>query len=250
MELMPAIDLRDGRCVRLLQGRFDAETHYAGDPLALLRAYRELGAAWLHVVDLDGAREGVPGNAALIGRLAAESGIALQAGGGIRSEAALEALLSQGVARAVLGSHAVANPVLLRRWLGRLGPERIVLALDVRHDSSGRPALTTHGWRQAASRTLWDLLEDPHEGFGGSELRHVLCTDVERDGTLSGPNLELYSAAVTRYPHLAWQASGGVRDAADLHALERIGVAAAVSGRALLEHRLHPEELAPFLPNA
>jgi phosphoribosylformimino-5-aminoimidazole carboxamide ribotide isomerase len=250
MELMPAIDLRGGRCVRLLQGRFDAETSYPEDPLALLRTYRDLGAAWLHVVDLDGAREGVPGNAATITRLAAESGIALQAGGGIRSAAALEALLAQGVTRAVIGSHAIAQPAELRRWLERLGPERIVLALDVRHDAAGRPMLTTHGWRQSAARTLWEILEDPRHGFGGSELRHVLCTDVERDGALTGPNLALYAAAVARCPGVRWQASGGVRDAADLHALDRLGVAVAVSGRALLEHRLRREELAPFLPNA
>jgi phosphoribosylformimino-5-aminoimidazole carboxamide ribotide isomerase len=250
MELMPAIDLRGGRCVRLLQGRFDAETSYPEDPLDLLRTYRDLGAAWLHVVDLDGAREGFPGNTATIARLAAEPGIALQVGGGVRSTAALEALLAQGVRRVVIGSHAIAQPVELRRWLERLGPERIVVALDVRHDAAGRPMLTTHGWRQPATRTPWEILEDPREGFGGSDLRHVLCTDVERDGALTGPNLALYSAAVARRSDIRWQASGGVRDAEDLHALDRLGIAAAVSGRALLEHRLRREELAPFLPSA
>ena len=247
---MPAIDLRGGRCVRLAQGRFDAETLYPDEPLNLLKRYRALGAAWLHVVDLDGARDGVPAHAAEIAFLAAESGIALQVGGGIRTVETLETLLEHGAARAVIGSLAVTQPWELRRWLDRHGPERIVLALDVRHDASGRPLLLTRGWQQTSARDLWEILEDPDDGYGGSALRHVLCTDVERDGLLGGPNLALYAAAVARFPGIAWQASGGVRDATDLAALAATGVGAVVSGRALLEHRFQGGELKPYLPNA
>ncbi len=125
-----------------------------------------------------------------------------------------------------------------------------MLALDVRHDATGRPMLTTHGWQKDASRSLWEILEDPEDGYGASALRHVLCTDVDRDGALTGPNLALYTAAVERFPAIAWQASGGVRDADDLRALEATGVAAVVSGRAMLEQRFRTEELAPYLPNA
>ena len=250
MELIPAIDLRGGRCVRLLQGCFDAETHYVGDPLDLARAYRAQGAGRLHVVDLDGARDGTPANRDVIARLAAVTGIALQVGGGVRSEDQLSAFLALGVARVVVGSLAILEPHELRRWLDRHGPDRIVLALDVRHDADGRPRLVTHGWQQAGPRDLWELLEDCAAGYGGSALRHVLCTDVDRDGTLSGPNLALYEAGVRRFPGIAWQASGGVRDAGDLRALRATGVAAAVSGRALLEQRISTEELKPFLPNA
>jgi phosphoribosylformimino-5-aminoimidazole carboxamide ribotide isomerase len=250
MELIPAIDLRGGRCVRLLQGRFDAETHYLGDPVDLARAYLAQGAGRLHVVDLDGARDGTPANQEVIAHLVAVTGIALQVGGGVRSEERLMVLLALGVARVVVGSLAILEPAVLRRCLDRHGPDRVVLALDVRHDAAGRPRLVTHGWRQAGSRDLWELLEDPVAGYGGSDVRHVLCTDVDRDGTLCGPNLALYEAAVRRFPGIAWQASGGVRDAADLRALRATGAAAAVSGRALLEQRISTEELRPFLPSA
>ena len=250
MELIPAIDLRGGRSVRLLQGRFDAETHYPGDPLELARAYHAQGAGRLHIVDLDGARDGTPANRNLISRLAALPGIALQVGGGVRSEDRFTALLAVGVARVVIGSLAVLQPRELRHWLERHDPDRIVLALDVRHDAAGRPLLVTHGWQQTGSRGLWEILEDPVAGYGGSALRHVLCTDVDRDGALTGPNLELYEAAVRRFPKIAWQASGGVRDAGDLTALRATGAAAAVAGRALLEQRIGPEEMRPFLPNA
>jgi phosphoribosylformimino-5-aminoimidazole carboxamide ribotide isomerase len=236
--------------VRLLKGRFDAETRYPSDPLDLAREYQALGAERLHVVDLDGARDGTPGNWDLISRLAALPGIALQVGGGVRSEERLTALLTLGVARVVIGSLAILEPVALRRWLDRHGPDRVVLALDVRHDSAGKPMLLTHGWQQRGSRCLWALLADPVAGYGGSALKHVLCTDVERDGALAGPNVALYEDAVRRFPGIAWQASGGVRDADDLRALAATGAVAAVSGRALLERRMTTSELRPYLPSA
>ena len=153
------------------------------------------------------------------------------------------ACLDAEVTRAVVGSTAVTQPDEVRAWLREFGPESIVLAFDVRIDADGVPRLTTHGWEQQTGTSLWDAVANylPHG------LRHVLCTDVARDGALSGPNVELYGEAVRRFPAIAWQASGGVRDAADLHALEDIGVAAAVSGRALLEGRMQRQELEPFL---
>ena len=250
MELIPAIDLRGGRCVRLLKGRFDAETVYPADPLALAREYRDLGAERLHVVDLDGARDGSPGNWDVISRLAALPGIALQVGGGVRSEERLKALFALGASRVVIGSLAVLDPIELRRWLARYGPDRLVLALDVRQDAAGEPMLVTHGWQQPGTRSLWALLTDPVMGYGASALEHVLCTDVERDGALAGPNVTLYGEAARRFPGIAWQASGGVRDAYDLHALSDAGAHAAVSGRALLERRMTTTELEPFLPSA
>jgi phosphoribosylformimino-5-aminoimidazole carboxamide ribotide isomerase len=247
MLLIPAIDLRGGRCVRLLQGRFDAETVYATDPTEVLVRYRALGARLVHVVDLDGAREGSPGNRAAIGRLAAaDQEVAIQVGGGVRSREVADELLSIGVARVVVGSVAVTQPTEVERWLRDLGPERIVLAFDVRLDDGGTPRLATHGWEQQTEASLWDAVEryTPHG------LRHVLCTDVARDGALSGPNVALYEEAARRFPGVAWQASGGVSTAADLHALAATGVAAVISGRALLEGRLNAEELVPFLPAA
>jgi phosphoribosylformimino-5-aminoimidazole carboxamide ribotide isomerase len=250
MRLIPAIDLRAGRCVRLLKGDFAAETRYPVEPLELLARYRTLGADWLHVVDLDGARNGAGAhdgeNRALIVRLAAARDIHLQVGGGLRDESSVRDILDLGAARAVVGSAAVTQSDAVRRWLGCFGPERIVLALDVQFDARGVPRVATHGWHERSDLSLWDAAER----FADTGLLHILCTDVSRDGTLGGPNLALYAEAARRYPEIAWQASGGIGAARDLHALADAGAAAAISGKALLEQLIPIEELRPFLPNA
>jgi phosphoribosylformimino-5-aminoimidazole carboxamide ribotide isomerase len=245
MKLIPAIDLRGGRCVRLLKGDFEQETRYAVDPVALAEQYASLGARWLHVVDLDGAKRGEPVNLPLIRRMQEAAGISVQLGGGIRTRASLE--LALGVAeRAVVGSLAVSDPDLVASWLTEFGPERLTLALDVRLTADGTPLIATHGWTRASSLTLAAAIER----FAAAGLKHVLCTDIDRDGALSGPNVELYRECAARWPSIAFQASGGVRGAADLAALAEAGAAATVSGKALLEGRLTTEEIRPFLRGA
>jgi phosphoribosylformimino-5-aminoimidazole carboxamide ribotide isomerase len=246
MRLIPAIDLKAGRCVRLLRGDFEAETRYGAEPLTLLAKYRELGADWLHVVDLDGARDGSTGNRPVIADLAAQNAVKLQVGGGLRNTAAVAQMLDLGVDRVVVGSAAVIRADQVRTWLKYFGPEQIVLAFDVRLDAAGTPCVATHGWRRQSTLSLWDAVAS----FVHDELLHVLCTDVSRDGTLCGPNLELYAEAVRRFPRIAWQASGGIRDARDLRALAECGAAAAISGKALLEELIPIKELRAFLPNA
>ena len=176
----------------------------------------------------------------------ADPPVRLQVGGGVRSAAVIDDLLRHGVERVVVGSSAVERPEEVAEWLARFGAERICLALDVRMDSGGMPRVRTRGWTEGTALTLWEAVSQ----FPSETVQHVLCTDIARDGALSGPNLELYRSALSRCPQLAWQASGGVRNAADLRALAGIGVAAAVSGKALLEERITPEELRPFLPDA
>jgi len=250
VQLIPSIDLRAGACVRLLRGDFDAETRYPLDAPVLLARYRALGAGWLHVVDLDGARDGKPGNLPLIRTLANPSdtpqALRLQVGGGVRSEQTIDSLLEHGVARVVIGSAAAEQPAEAARWLQRFGPERICFAFDVRLDSQNAPRVRTRGWRQSTSLSLWDAVA----AFIDRGLLHVLCTDIDRDGALSGPNLALYREALQRYPRIQWQASGGIASGDDLGALARLGVAAAISGKALLEERISVEELRLFLPNA
>lgn len=245
MLLMPAIDIRDGRCVRLFQGDFDQETRYPVDPVELAARYAALGARWLHVVDLDGAKRGEPVNLALIAGMREAAGVEVQVGGGVRSRAALEETL-RVAARVVIGSLAVGQPEVVAAWLEEFGPERVTLALDVRLDAAGTPMIATHGWTQASSLGLAAAIER----YSSVGLRHVLCTDIDRDGALTGPNVELYRDCVARWPEIAFQASGGVRDAADLQALAAAGVAGTVSGKALLEGRLQPEEIRPFLRGA
>jgi phosphoribosylformimino-5-aminoimidazole carboxamide ribotide isomerase len=246
MLLMPAIDLRHGRCVRLFQGDFGAETRYEHEPHELLMRYRGLGATWLHVVDLDGAKDGVLANRSVIVALASQRAVRVQVGGGVRSASVIDDLLRNGVERVVIGSAAIERPDEVADWINHFGSDRICLAFDVRIDAEGRPVPRTRGWTEGSKVTLWDAIER----FPAGSVKHVLCTDIERDGALTGPNVELYKTALQKFPKLAWQASGGVRDARDLQALAAIGVAAAVSGKALLEERITPEELRPFLPDA
>ena len=246
MRLIPAIDLKAGRCVRLLHGDFANETRYDADPGSLLAKYRTWGADWLHVVDLDGAKDGSLGNRTLIAQLAAQQAVKLQVGGGLRDIAAVTQMLDLGAARVVIGSAAATRAGDVRHWLDHVGPDRMTLAFDVRLDDGGIPRVATHGWQRQSDLSLWSALDD----FAGSQLTHVLCTDVGRDGALSGPNLDLYREAARRHPRIQWQASGGIRDARDLHALTAAGAAAAISGKALLEELIPLEDLQPFLPNA
>ena len=243
MRLIPSIDLRGGRCVRLLRGDFNAETRYDDAPHEILHRYRELGARWLHIVDLDGAKDGRLGNRAVIQTLASQKLVQLQVGGGVRSVATIDDLLASGVDRVVVGSAAVEQPEQVLAWLARVGAEKLCIAIDVRTSADSEPRVYTRGWTEGTTATLWQIVER----YRPAGLRHVLCTDIERDGAMQGPNLALYAEAMRRYPDIEWQASGGVRDAADLDALAGIGVAAAISGKALLEERIAAADLSRFL---
>ena len=231
-EIIPAIDLRDGRVVRLAQGDYARETRYPADPLELAQRYRGEGAGWLHVVDLDGARAGEIRNGATIARLAA-SGLNVQAGGGVRTERDIDALLGAGVQRVVVGSVAVTSPQKVEKWIAEYGSERLCIALDARHDGTAW-TLPVRGWTTASARTLDELAPR----FAAAGAAHLLCTDIERDGMLSGPNFDLYAHLAQRVPALRVQASGGVRDAADVARLRQSGAAGVILGRSLLEGRL------------
>lgn len=236
MIVIPALDVLDGRVVRLAQGDFARVTDYGDDPVAVAQRYEAAGARWLHLVSLDGARDGSGALAALVRGLRAATALSLQAGGGIRDRAALDAVLATGCDRVVLGSIAVREPDAVGAWLAHYGADMITVALDFRIDVEGRPRPATDGWQALGDHDLWHLLEVYAE-YG---LRHLLCTDISRDGTGTGPNVGLYREILRRYPALALQASGGVADAADLDALRAAGLPAAVCGRALLTGAIDP----------
>lgn len=246
MNIIPAIDLRGGRCVRLYQGDFDRQTEYSVDPVSLAAEYAALGLSQLHIVDLDGAQSGQQGNRDIIRNLVARSSMAVQLGGGIRERAHLDAWIDLGVARVVIGTLAIESIGKVRSWLEDLGADRIVLALDVNIDAGGTPIVATHGWTRSGEMTLWDCID----AYLASGLQHILCTDISRDGAMSGPNLALYEQLIARYPGLSIQASGGVRDRGDLHALRSIGASAAICGRALLDGEITHEEIRQFLRDA
>jgi len=231
MKLYPAIDLLDGRVVRLMQGEFDAVTDYGGDPVGVAERYREQGADWIHVVDLSGARDGMQGQTEAIASICA-TGLKVQSGGGVRSRGDVARLLNSGVSRVIIGSLAVGDPKTVCRWIDEFGPDAIVAAFDV-NLIKGVPYPTLHGWVETAKRSLDELLND----YAGSGLRHALATDIGRDGALSGPSTDLYLKLVEDWPDINWQASGGVAQLSDLSSLKQSGVDGAIIGKALFEKR-------------
>lgn len=231
-QVIPAIDLRGGRVVRLQQGDYERETVFVDDPIELARHYAEEGAKWLHVVDLDGARSGTFENLAAIESICRIGSLQVQAGGGVRGADDLRRLHSIGVVRVVVGSVAVQDPRATATWLEQFGPERMVLALDVRNEAGGW-RLAVQGWTRDAGVEL-DVLADFYARAGA---RHVLCTDIARDGTLGGFNLGLYRELRERGADFAIQASGGACSLDDVRRVRAAGTQAVILGRALLEGR-------------
>jgi phosphoribosylformimino-5-aminoimidazole carboxamide ribotide isomerase len=237
--LYPAIDVRDGRVVRLRQGDYAQETRYSDDPHAVAVRYAQAGSVWLHLVDLDAARAGGYTLAPLLERIKTTSALRVQTGGGVRGDADVDAIFAAGADRVVVGSLAVREPERVFGWLRRFGAERITVALDARQDEGGRWRLPTEGWTQASGVAFDSLLR----GYAENGLRHLLCTDIARDGMLAGPNLDLYRQVLSIAPGIDVQASGGVRDAVDVVAAREMGCGGVVLGKALLEGRI---DLAPL----
>ena len=231
--LYPAIDLREGRVVRLRQGDYAAETRYAEDPLALAKRYADAGAEWLHLVDLDAAKAGGWTLAPIVEAIVRETGLKVQTGGGVRDDADVVAILAAGASRVVVGSLAVRQPNRVLGWLERFGNDRVTIALDARADDAGVFRLPVHGWTEASGLALFDLLKR----YADAGLRHLLCTDIARDGMLGGLNLDLYREIATRFPEVAVQASGGVASLDDVLGARAAGAGGAILGKALLDGR-------------
>jgi phosphoribosylformimino-5-aminoimidazole carboxamide ribotide isomerase len=228
MILYPAMDLMGGRVVRLVQGRFEDTTTYPADPAEALARFAGAGAQWAHVVDLDGARAREPVQHDLIASLAGGGALDLQVAGGFRTRDQLARMFDSGVGRIVIGSLAVDRPDLVRGFLKEFGSDRITLSLDIRL-VDGLPHVATAGWTEDSGQSIWDV------AALYPEARHLLLTDIGRDGMLAGPNFELLEEAAERLPGLAIQASGGVSSVEDLR---RLGTAGAIVGKALWEGRI------------
>lgn len=236
--LYPAIDVRDGRVVRLQQGDYARETRYADDPFELASRYADQGATWLHLVDLDAARDGGYAQLDLLKRIKTETRLNVQTGGGIRDEVGMEALFTAGADRVVVGSLAIREPERVKGWLARHGAERITLALDASCNPDGEWMLPSHGWTRASGASLFALLDEYLE----VGARHVLCTDIARDGMLAGPALDLYGQLLARAPQVQLQASGGIRSVEDIREAAAMGCAGVVLGKALLDGRFELTE--------
>lgn len=236
--ILPAIDIRNGSVVRLTQGDYARQTVYGGAPIDTILGYADDGALWLHLVDLDAARAGRYTLTPLLKEICRRTPLKIQTGGGIRAEAEVEEALAAGAERVVVGTLAIREPERVAGWLTTFGADRITLALDARMDEAGVFRLPVKGWTETTTRTLDDLLAS----YAGAGLRHVLCTDIARDGMLSGFNVDLYRSLAARFPGLDIQASGGARSLDDIRAAKRAGARAAILGRALLEQRFQLKE--------
>lgn len=231
IQIIPAIDLLDGSCVRLLHGDFDKCKVYDLDAVRLASVYAREGAKWLHVVDLAASRDGESADTRPLLRLLGHAEQSVQTGGGVRGESDIRLRLEHGAKRVVVGSLSVTEPERFASWLDAFGSDSLVAALDVRIDEQGVPWPRTHGWTRGSEQTLWALLDF----YAENGLKHLLCTDIGRDGAMTGPNLELYREISGRYPGFHIQASGGVSGLADLKKLDSTGVHSAITGKALLE---------------
>lgn len=238
MKIIPSIDIMGGKCVRLRQGKFEEVTTYVVDPLTVAKQYASDGAEVLHIVDLDGARSGDITENVLLAQMAKETGLKLQVGGGIRDKISVKRCLALGVSRAVIGSLAVRDRKKTAEIMRETGAEKIVLALDVNVRADGTPEAAIHGWTEGGGESLWELL-DFYSGVG---LKHLLCTDISRDGTLEGPSLKLYAEINKKFPDLQLQASGGVGTLEDLKLLKKGGAQSVIVGKALFEKRFTLKE--------
>ena len=236
--IIPALDLIDGTVVRLHQGDYDQKRNYGSDPLLRLQEYQRQGAKLLHLVDLTGAKDPKARQITLIQTLIKGVQVPVQIGGGIRTQDDVEALLAAGAARVVIGSTAIKQPEIVKQWFSKYGSEALVLALDVRITADGNKYVAIHGWQEDSNQTLEQVIDDylPHG------LKHVLCTDISKDGTLSGSNVRLYREISQKYPQIAFQASGGIGQLDDVKALKDSGVAGVIVGRALLEGKFNVQE--------
>lgn len=233
----PAVDVRDGRVVRLYQGDYARETRYDEAPLKLLQRYAEQGATWAHLVDLDAARDGGYALLSLLKTIKSNTSLQVQTGGGVRSVGDVERILEAGGDRVVIGSLAVADPNRVVEWLRQFGSDCLTIALDARCGPCGRWYPATHGWTRPGLGTLGDLVRF----YTRHGLRHLLCTDIDRDGTLSGPSLSLYRLLREWAPQVALQASGGVGELDDVRRVRELGCAGVILGKALLEGRVSIE---------
>ncbi|MCJ8322109.1 MAG: 1-(5-phosphoribosyl)-5-[(5-phosphoribosylamino)methylideneamino]imidazole-4-carboxamide isomerase [Colwellia sp.] len=243
--MIPAIDLIGGEVVRLFQGDYNQKTNYKYTVQERQQTYSDAGATVMHFVDLDGAKDSTKRQLSTLKTVMNHPSMIIQVGGGIRCEDDVKQLLDLGVNRVVIGSLAIKNPELVLEWLETYGGEKIVLALDIKIDEQGNKTLPTHGWIEDSGVNLEDLLDV----YIDAGIKHILCTDISKDGTLTGSNVSLYSELCQKYPSIAWQASGGIGSLEDIKSLIPTGVSGVILGRSLLEGKFTLEEAIACWPN-
>ncbi|MBU2872281.1 1-(5-phosphoribosyl)-5-[(5-phosphoribosylamino)methylideneamino]imidazole-4-carboxamide isomerase [Colwellia sp. E2M01] len=244
--MIPAIDLIGGEVVRLYQGDYAQKTNYQYTVQDRQQAYADAGATVMHFVDLDGAKDSTKRQLETLKTVVNHPSMIIQVGGGVRCEDDVKQLLDLGANRVVIGSLAIKQPELVTQWLKKYGSEKIVLALDIKIDAQGNKTLPTHGWIEDSGVNLEDLLAQ----YQDAGIKHILCTDISKDGTLTGTNVDLYTEVCAKYPDIDWQASGGIGSLDDIKALIPTGVSGVILGRSLLEGKFTLEEAIACWPQS
>jgi len=240
IEVIPAIDIIGGKCVRLSKGDYSTQKDY-GDPFEMARVFEGLGIGKLHLIDLDGAKSSEPENLGVLEKIASLGTMRTEWGGGIKSDAALSSVFDAGADQAIIGSIAVTDQALFKGWLGKYGSERIILGADLRDGK-----VSIKGWKEDSPLSIDDLLDV----FKDDPLRDIICTDISRDGMLGGPATELYTRLKNSYPGYRFTASGGIGANSHIGELDKMGIPKVVVGKAIYEKRISLEELSRWWQNA
>lgn len=230
IELIPAIDIIGGKCVRLTKGDYEQKTTYNDDPVAQAKEFESLGFKRLHIVDLDGAKSKHVVNIDILERITKETSLIVDFGGGVKTEDDIEKVFRAGAEMVTVGSIAVTQPEMFLNWLAKYGAEKIILGADVRNGK-----VSINGWKEDSTEDLLPFLKK----YTDAGVRNVLCTEISKDGTLSGPALDLYKSIMTAYPDLHLIASGGVSSNNDITALNEAGIPAVVFGKAFYEGKIN-----------
>ncbi len=234
IELIPAIDIIGGECVRLTKGDYDRKTVYANSPVEMAKRFEKAGFRHLHVVDLDGAKSKHIVNVDTLKAITTETSLVVDFGGGIKTDDDIEKAFSHGASMVTVGSVAITNKELFAGWLEKYGADRIILGADVRHGK-----ISINGWKEDSTEDLLPFLKY----YIDKGVRNVLCTEISKDGTLAGPAIELYKEIMAAYPHINLIASGGVSCIDDIKALNEAGIPATVFGKAIYEGKIDIDEL-------
>ncbi len=234
IELIPAIDIINGQCVRLTKGDYNLKTVYRDSPLEVVKEFEAIGFRRLHMVDLDGAKSKHIMNSSVLRRVTVETHLMVDFGGGIKTDEDIEKAFNSGASMVTVGSIAVTNPEIFMGWLEKYGANRIILGADVRHGK-----ISINGWKEDSIEDLLPFLKKYIE----AGVKNVLCTEISKDGTLSGPAINLYREVMNTYPQLHLIASGGVSSIEDIKALDAAGIPAVVFGKAIYEGKINLNEL-------
>ncbi len=235
IQIIPAIDIIEGRCVRLSKGDYDCRKVYDAQPLDMARAYEDAGVKRLHLVDLDGAKAGGPQNLATLEQMATRTGLEIEFGGGIKTDDALRAAFDRGATYAIAGSIAARQPELFEQWLMAFGPKKMILGADLRDGK-----VSVSGWLEDMDLTIDDLIARFRA------VTQIICTDISRDGMLQGPSFELYTDLQSRYPSIDFTVSGGISSMADIEKLNEEGLRRVIIGKAIYEHRITLKDIEQF----